>query len=147
MITLCANCRTAVRVLSPEGNILEGSQWFPNKYPCPKCSADSQVIEERLIPADILPLITFIDLTSLEAFVAYSGVGLPKEKEFTGEAIQQLLRETPIRRVVGEDVKGGSGRFILEYLELWDGTQLYFGASPAGAVIYRIKNRGSYVEE
>lgn len=143
MITLCVACKLAIRVFEDSPILGAHSEWYPANYPCPSCGKATPSIAEEAIPADILPLLRFETLTPLEAFIAYAGVGLPREKAFTQETLTTLLREVPIRRVVGNDVQGSRGRFVLEYLELWDGTRVHFAASPEGAVVYRVQPRAA----
>jgi hypothetical protein len=83
-------------------------------------------------------LLNIRDLTPVEAYATLTaGVGLPEDRDCRKEIIEQVVLETPIRKVVGQDVPG-TNRFNIDYMELWDGTRLYFGASGHGAIIYRV---------
>lgn len=86
-----------------------------------------------------------IDLTPEEAFAAFKGIGLPKEMQCSLETVSNLLKQQPIRKVVGTDIPGTT-RCRLECLELWNGTKVYLGAGAEGAVVYRVSFPHSYVE-
>lgn len=147
MITHCIRCALAIRVLDvgEEVDILIGerSDFWPVRYPCPECGRNTKPVSEESIPKTS----QVMDLTAKEAFIAYSGVGLPKQRKFSAEDIETKLKETPVRSVHGSPVDGEAGRYLIEHLELWDGTKVYFGSSPLGAVIYRVAPPNSYAEE
>jgi hypothetical protein len=150
MMTLCIRCCLAIRVLDqgPEVDFLVGekSDFWPVRYPCPECGRNTKPVSED-IPPDLHRKLQIMDLTAKEAFIAYSGVGLPKQRKFSGEELETKLKETPIKSVQGMTVDGESGRYLIDSLELWDGTKVFFGASPQGAVIYRVAPPTSYADE
>jgi hypothetical protein len=84
--------------------------------------------------------------TPQEAFAAFNGLGFPDEHHCSLETAQALLKEHPVRRIIGTNVKGAE-RTIIDALELWDGTKVYFGAGAGGAVIYRITRPVSYTKQ
>jgi hypothetical protein len=86
------------------------------------------------------------DLTPHEAFAAFNGFGLPEEQDCALESVQKLLAEQPVRKVVGTSITG-MRRTIIDSLELWDGTRVYFGAGAEGACIYRIVRPTMYAEK
>jgi hypothetical protein len=86
------------------------------------------------------------DVSPSEALSALHGLGLPKERECSPAAVQQLLTGVTIKRVVTRTIRN-SHRSILEYIEIEDGTRVYLAASTHGATVYRISPRGSYLEE
>ncbi len=150
ILVTCTACRLALRVLGDveEISLLVGerSDFWPSKYTCPRCEGPAKgQPEDALLPSELLPF-ELRDLSAQELFAALNGLGLPDEQACSAEVVGTLLRETPIRRVRIRDVPG-SPRSILEQLELWDGTRLYFGASPAGAIVYRNVPAQSYVEK
>lgn len=147
MITVCQTCKLAIRTLlwNQETDYLigAGSSFWPSNYPCPECSRLSSILEENAVDPSSFAHLTVMDLTAQEAFVAYMGAGLPPERTFSKEEIESLLKDTPIRKV-----KGGlsGGKYVLESLEMWNGTRLFFGASPEGSVIYRVAQPHKYAE-
>ena len=102
--------------------------------------------EEQEIDPTTLAGLTIRTLEAQEMFRALSGVGLPEERQCKLKDIHDLLREQPIRKVAGHDIRG-SEHCCLEWLELWDGTKVYFAASSHGAIIYRIVRPTSFTEK
>lgn len=136
IVVACTNCGIGLRVIGDDREIdtLVGksSDFFPDNYVCPRCASRAVCVAE-----DICPPVELVDLSAEELFAALNGLGLPEEQVCVRSVVEALLKEKPIRRVVGTDI-AGSQRFCLEHLELWDGTRLYFGAAPEGAIIYRV---------
>ena len=60
------------------------------------------------------------------------------------EVIEPLFEECGIK-VHGRQLRGKT-RYFVNYFEMPNGTRLYLGASPAGALIYRISKKHSYAE-
>jgi hypothetical protein len=119
------------------------SDFWPNKYPCPKCGEMMQGFIEKEVDYRVFHMMKFKDITPQEAFAAFNGLGFPEEQKCSLASVQELLREKPVRRIIGTDVVGQE-RTIIDALELWDGTKVYFGSAPEGAVIYRITSPVSY---
>ena len=124
----------------PEADSLigPGSDWYPDNYPCPRCGEKSSFN----VRSD--PMSRFTDLTPKEAFVAFSGVGLPSEQECSASKVRTLLLENKIKDVTTKHINGTS-RCLLETIELDNGMVLYLGSSALGACVYRVKEPKSYV--
>ncbi len=155
ILVLCMRCHLAIRIMpmlaanamsAREVNTLLGpdSLFWPDKFICVRCDKSATGMLERGADPRALAAMELIDLTPHEAFAAFNGLGLPEEQHCTLEVVQALLTEHPVRRVIGTTVKGQE-RTIVDALELWDGTKLYFSAGGEGAVIYRVVRPVSYV--
>jgi hypothetical protein len=157
IVIVCLPCSSAIRVMP--GNVANASSvqdldalvgrrsdFWPDQFPCPSCGKPSTGMLEREADARVLGLMALRDLTPQEAFAAFNGLGFPDERKCSLEEVQALLREQPVRRVSGTDVVGAA-RTIIDFLELWDGTKVYFGAGAEGAVIYRITRPVSYTQK
>lgn len=142
MVVVCLPCSAGFRV---KGDPLEvdtllgsASSLWPNGFTCPHCEKSARGYLELELSEAVYSLLKIRDLTPIEAYATLTaGVGLPEDRDCRREVIEQLVRETPIRKVVGHDVPGTT-RFNIDYMELWDGTRLYFGSSGHGAIIYRV---------
>lgn len=142
IVIVCLPCRVGFRVkgdpLEIESLFTASPVWPADGFTCPHCSKAAQGYLELEIDQSIYSLLSIRDLTPVEAYATLiAGVGLPEDRDCRKEIIEQVVRETPIRHIVGKDV-AGANRFNIDYMELWDGTRLYFGASGHGAIIYRI---------
>lgn len=151
MLIVCAalqDCESVFRVLGDwaEVQTLVGprSEFWPQGYTCPKCGGPAQGAMESDIDPRVLAGFQIREVEAQEMYRAQYGMGLPEEMDCRREVIEQALRENPIRRVSGHEV-AGANRFVLEYLELWDGTKLYFGASSHGAIVTRVVKQQSHV--
>jgi hypothetical protein len=151
ILVVCLPCKLAVRILpsvkeSGELESLVGrlSEFWPDKYVCPRCEKGARGMLESEADVRALSLLEVRDLNAQEAFQAFMGLGFPDEQDCTLESLNELLREKPVRALHGENVRG-STRSVIESLELWDGTKIYFGAAPDGAVAYRVVRPSSAV--
>lgn len=124
----------------------EQSEFWPDKYTCPRCQEEAKAIREDDIDPDSLAGIDIQAIEAQEMFRAQNGLGLPDEQVCDRVTVEELLRATPIRKVAGHDIQGAR-RFCLEWFELADGTKMYFGASTHGAIVYRITRPISHVKE
>ncbi len=148
MIFICCtleSCGFTARIHAPiegEAESLLGpsSNWYPDKYPCPKCSSNCVMSTKQM---NRLPV---TDLTPLEAFAAFSGVGLPTEHETSAAEVCRLLEGSTIKQAFTRHIPG-TNRGCLDKLVLEDGTVLFIGASSHGASVYRIQKPGTYVPE
>ncbi len=151
IIVCCPQCRLALRVI---GELLEvaslvgeQSEFWPDKYVCPRCEYKSAVGSvEKALSSEALVGYELRDLSTNELFAALNGLGLPDEGSCRLAKINELLKEKPVRKIEGFDIPG-TDRCVLCRLVLWDGTRLYFGAGPEGAVIYRNVPPQSYAEK
>jgi hypothetical protein len=157
IVVVCMPCARAVRIMPSvvsesnsvdELNQLVGSrsEFWPNKYPCPWCGKNATGMLEREADSRVLSAMNLQDASPQEAFAAFNGFGFPEEQQCSLEAMQELLREQPVRKVIGTNVSGME-RTIIDHLELWDGTKVYFGSAAEGAVIYRTTRPFSYTEK
>ena len=94
------------------------------------------MLEQQADPR-ALALMAVRNLSPQEAFAAFNGLGFPEERSCTMDVLQALLREQPIRRIIGKNISGAMTAHI-DALELWDGTKIHLGAGSSGAVVYRI---------
>ena len=154
ILVICPECPFAMRVMPVRVTNLQSAQeldqlvgtrssFWPDRYPCPRCGKYAWGSKENLTDPQTVQVREIQDATPQEAFAALNGLGLPDEQRCALEVVQQLLVEQPVRRVVGKNVRGVE-RTIIDSLELWDGTKVYFGAGAEGAVIYRITRPHSY---
>lgn len=157
IVIACLNCGFAVRVMptrvADTRSVQEVHQMvgkncdlWPDKFVCVRCGNPVRGLLEREVDPAAMRLVEVRDLTPHEALAAFNGLGLPEEQSCTLERVSQLLLEHPIRRVIGTNVQGME-RTIIDSLELWDGTRVYFGAGAEGACIYRIVRPISYTEK
>lgn len=142
IILVCLPCSSGFRVKGPveEIDTLIGpsSDLWPDGFTCPHCTKSMQGYLEAEVAEAVYKALQIRDLSPVEAFSTFcGGVGLPEDRDCRKEVIEGLLREHPIRRIAGQEVPN-TGRYHVDFLELWDGTRLYFGASGHGAIIYRV---------
>lgn len=154
ILIVCLPCAYAIRVMpsnvSDARSVQEleqlvgtRSEYWPNKYSCPRCDKPARGLLEQDADPRVLRAMHVQEATPQEAFAAMNGLGFPDEQKCSLEAVQALLLETPVRKVIGKNVTGAE-RTIVDALELWDGTKVHFGAGAEGAVIYRITRPTSY---
>lgn len=138
----CEHCFSAVRVLDVDTDLVgAGSEFWPDKYTCVVCTAPCRAYAESEVSATTLLRMKVHDLTSAEYLNALAGNGLPHEMQCDVPTVQELFQK-PVRAVALEPVPGTT-RSILQALEFADGTLMYLGSSPLGAVIYRITRQPS----
>jgi hypothetical protein len=150
LAVVCSGCGEIYRVVQASTScasdvallVGESSEFWPNKYVCPRCGAQATGMQEEELPRS-MQTCTIIDLSPEELYAALHGLGLPSEQATTFLAVCELLSCACIVRVVGADVTG-TGRCSIDYIQLDTGVKVYFGASREGAVIYRIVRPGSY---
>jgi hypothetical protein len=157
IVIACTPCAFAMRVMPESVTSIRSvqeldqligkrSDFWPDKYPCPKCGQMATGFAEREVDGRVLQLMELKEVTPQEAFAALNGLGFPDEQKCSLGAVQELLRGQPFRKLVGTDVVGME-RTIVDYIELWDGTKVYFGSGAEGAVIYRITRPVSYANK
>lgn len=148
IIVACLICRLAIRILGDplevERLVGSESEFWPTSYPCPECGAMAKGMKEAEADPIALNVMEMKELTPAEAFIAFNGMGLPSERACGEEQVRALF-QTPVRKVVGQQAK--TGRFVIEHIQFWDGTKLYLGASPSGAVVYKISAPPAYTLE
>lgn len=151
MITLaCLKCRLALRLAGEtlEMDYLVGmrSEWYPDRYPCPTSGCGSTMTLTDTISSLDLELLNIHDLSPQETFQALHGMGLPKERQCNAELVLQSLIGRTVQSVDIQDLRGAN-RSVVHSLTLDDGTRVYLGASPHGAVVYRVAPPRSHVQE
>ena len=148
ILIVCVKCCCALRVSgdSDEVHALVGqtSSFWPDKFRCYQCDGEAMGVLELAFQHRVP--ITIVEVSAQEAFAAIHGLGLPMEQQCKKEDLELLLREQPVKRVVGKDIVG-STRCMLDYFELWDGSKVYFGSAAEGAIIYKITRPHSYVKQ
>ena len=143
ILVLCqsADCGTVTRVMGEPHEVMtlvgQNSEWWPNKYSCPRCNATAHGELEHLVNPSELGARHVIELEAQEMFLCLQGMGLPEERDCRSEVVVAALKASSVKKVKCYGVQG-TWRTILEWLELENGTKLYFGSSAHGAAIYRI---------
>lgn len=157
IVILCLPCSFAVRVMPAsvastssvrelEQLVGRQSDFWPDKFPCPRCNARATGILEREADSRALALMDVQEATPHEAYAAFNGLGFPSEQKCSLETVEALMKEQPLRRIIGTNVTGME-RTIVDAFELWDGTRVHLGAAAEGAIIYRITRPVSYVKQ
>lgn len=146
---VCTKCNLAIRTVGEFNEIqhllAEKSEWYPDKYPCPAVECDGRAEYTESIAADAYQALDIHDLTPQEAFAAYYGLGLPEEQECGPLAVDKAF-EQKVSKVNARLIRG-SNRSVIDSIEFEDGSVMYLGSSAAGALVYRIAKRRSFVEE
>jgi hypothetical protein len=83
------------------------------------------------------------DLKPIEAHLLFEGMGFPEERDCVAEVVCQELTKR-VSKVHAVTLQG-TGRTVLDALELEDGTTLFFSGSAHGALVYRIRKPNPYV--
>jgi len=147
ILIACLTCKTGIHI-SPdsdgaEGNLVgEGCEWWPDKYPCPVCdrkamyvpAADQQARNE----------LTMHELTPVEAYAAFNGMGLPEDQECGALAVAQQFAKK-VKQVHCRNIPN-TQRSVISWIEFDDGYKLYLAAGVQGAVVYRIRGPYSVME-
>lgn len=149
ILIACLHCLNALRVMSLEPGEIESLFLSIPSWPvvtCPTCGKRSQGMNTNEVAEGVLRALTIRDLSPIEAHAAILGVGFPEEHQCDGAHLSELLSAQPFRRIVGKDIPN-TNRFCVDFMELGDGSRIYFGSSTHGAVIYRIAKPSSYAEK
>jgi rubredoxin len=150
LVVTCEGCGSIYRVMQQHDGadvdliVGEHSEFWPNKYTCPRCGARAAGAHEDALPRGF-QTVSIIDLTAEELLAALYALGLPEERKTALADVQGRLTKNWIAHVVGHDV-AQTGRCCIDYLEMADGTKIYLGASTHGAVVYRVVSPASYVK-
>jgi len=144
----CSNCAFTMRVFGSDSAEMEGlvgpkSEWYPDRYPCPKCGERARTV---VLDAKMLANLNVLDLNPQEAFVAFSGGGLPGQGRCGAEVVKRALVGAIVKTVSVRHIKG-TERCCLDSITLEDGKTLYLASSVYGAAVYRIAEPHSYVGE
>lgn len=151
MITIaCIRCHLALRTSGEfsEVDYLIGmkSEWYPDRYPCPRSGCSGKMTLTDAIASEDLILLEVHELTPQEVFQALQGMGLPTEKECSESNVRDALEG---RTVTAIDVRNlyGTNRSVLNSITLDNGHRIFLGSSPHGAVVYRIATPRSHTRE
>lgn len=157
MITVvCTACKRGLRIHPGSGLRLtgdlsqaeamfgQGSEYYPDAYPCAWCDQCMELIDGA--DPEALRAIDLFDVSPQEALSAMAHLGLPFEHDCSAAAVTALIQGQQVSSVVAKQVRN-SHRCIVDYLELADGTRIYFGSSAHGATVYRVSKPSSYVEQ
>lgn len=153
LVVLCSGCGAVFRCMqggdpttgSVKMLVGEDSEFWPDKYVCPKCGAQAAGSHEEDMPRAV-QVSSIVDLTAEELYSALYGLGLPNENNATLEMVNTVIRGTSIKKVVGKDIPN-TGRCMIDYIELFGGVRIYLGASTHGAVVYRVVAKPTYAEK
>jgi hypothetical protein len=149
ILIICEPCSICLRVMGDAEEIDhlvgEKSDFWPNKFVCPTCEKTCVGVKEIDADPQVLNLLSLMDLGPEDAFKAMHGMGLPHEGDCRAPVVDELLRTQPIRKVKTKEIPH-THRCRVDWLELWDGTRMYFGAGAEGAVVYRITKPVSHVK-
>lgn len=151
MITVaCIKCHLALRTTGEfsEVDFLVGkrSEWYPNRYPCPRSGCDGKMAFADMIDSEVYDMLEVHDLTPQECFQAFNGLGLPTERSCTPDDLLSVLVGKKVSELDVCQVNNDR-RSIVYSLVVEDGTRIYFGSSPQGAIVYRIAPPRSVVKE
>lgn len=149
MLVPCLNCYATIRVIDEAEKIRvlvgQGSEFWPDKYPCLVCESPCEAIAESDAEPAAIARMKVRDLNAEELYAALMGLGTPDEMVCDAATVRELLTK-PVTRIVGKDIPNTT-RFLLEIIEVEGGTKLYFGAGAQGAVVYRIVRPVSYTKK
>lgn len=150
IVLTCGSCLLVVRVLGDRDQVDflvgEKSGFWPDRYRCPRCDNRALATTLDRTPPELLAKDGILHLEAEELFAALNGLGLPEERIATKEVVEQLLLEHRVVRV-GGSTSARTSRCQVDWLDLDDGTRLFFAAGGRGAVIYRVRKRHSYMEK
>lgn len=150
MVFTCSSCMLVVRIMGDAQQVSflvgEGSAFWPDKYVCPRCAHRVLATPLDKTPPELLAASDVLHLEAEEMYAALNGLGLPEERVATKTAVENALFNHRVVKVGGE-TSPGTNRCKIDWLELDDGTRLFFAAGGRGAVVYRVRKRVSYTEK
>lgn len=151
MITIaCIKCHLALRTTGDfnEVDYLVGMkcEWYPDKYPCPRSGCNGKMTLTDVIESSVLELLEVHDLTPQECWQAFQGLGLPAERACTPEAVADAMQASVVISVDMQAISNDK-RTIIHSILLGTGVRVYLASSPQGAMVYRIAQPRSVVQE
>jgi hypothetical protein len=153
MLVVCSSldCLTVTRILSQSADELvslvgERSDFYPNRYSCPRCDTPASVVYEGNVDPNQFKDFSVMELEAQDYFRFLMGVGLPEEQDCRIEVLQSIFHENKVKNIAGHSISG-TKRFCVDWLEMENGTKLYFGSSTNGATIYRITKKPEYTKK
>jgi hypothetical protein len=142
---ICPQCKLALHVVGDDAETHqlfgEGTTFAERGYACPRCTGGMAAYGSLPSNAGFNPY----TLSPQEAFAALNGLGMPEEKDCVPEVIRTEFKKS-VKSLAVRWVRG-TNRSIIDHIEFEDGTKMYLGASPQGAIVYRISPPFSYTEE
>lgn len=149
IVIACLKCSMALRTSGDPAEVHtllgQGSEWYPDKYPCPRDGCPGPAEYCMSIDSMAFSALEVHDVTPQEAFAALEGLGLPPERD-CGETAVRAALEKKITGAGTRQIRGMS-RTVIEWLEFEDGTRMYLASSAEGAVAYRLSKPFSYAEK
>jgi hypothetical protein len=153
MLVICTSitCKTVTRLFAGSANELvslvgEKSEWWPGGYRCPNCEKQASGVYEGRIDPNELKDFNVRELEAQDYFRFMMGVGLPEEQDCQLSVLIDTFKAGKVAKIAGHEIRG-SKRYCVEWLEMEDGTRLYFGASSHGATVYRITKKMNFTEK
>jgi len=141
ILVYCTACFTGARVLGPKEELWPligpASEFWPDKFKCVRCDGAAQGALELEVDMEVMRKLKLVEVTAQELFTAQMGLGLPDEQGCDFTTVRNLFLNKRVVRVKGATVPN-TNRSVLECLFFEDGTRLYLGSSPHGAVVYRL---------
>jgi hypothetical protein len=153
MLVVCSSitCKTVTRIYAGSvseltGLVGERSEWWPNKYQCPSCNEQATAAYEGRVDPNEFQGFNVRELEAADFFRFMMGVGLPEEQDCRLEVLVEIFKAGKVAKIAGHSIKG-TKRYCVDWLEMEDGTKLYFGASAHGATVFRITKRPNFSEQ
>ncbi len=152
MLVVCSSiaCKTVTRIYAGSVNELtnlvgERCEWWANKYKCPSCERQATAVYEGQVDPNEFQGFSVRSLEAADFFRFMMGVGLPEEMNCDPNTLADVFRSGKVTQIKGHAIRGSS-HFCVEWLEMEDGTRLYFGSSSHGAAIFRITKKSNFAE-
>jgi hypothetical protein len=144
---VCKDCLTGLRVSGSDAEVrtLLVPPWYPHDYPCPNCEGKMSYVGPN-VASESLAKLNIHNVTALEAFPLFYGLGLPEERDCGETAVRGALVGSVVQSVEVTQVRGHN-RAVIHSITLSNGLTLHMAASGEGAVVYRIASRRSYIKE
>jgi hypothetical protein len=140
---LVCECGLALRI-DDEPDAVE-ALFNGESHTCPRPGCEKPLVFSPLLDSESIPSLLVFDVTAREAFAAVNGLGLPCDHECGPLALARAF-ETPVKEVRSSRIHN-STRTVVHSILFADGTEMFFGSAPQGAVVYRITQPRSYTKE
>ena len=140
--------RLVIRVTGRDDRIAElagdESHWYPDQYPNPVRDQYELGSVAEAADASALGNVELKELSAEEAFVALSGLGFPEERDCRPCAVRQQFASA-VRRIEAEPLPG-TNRTLIRSIVFDEGSELFLGAAPEGAIAYRLSKHHRAVD-
>lgn len=136
IFVVCTKCSQAIRAIDTPPDIALKDIPAELRGACPACGGDMQFAEERTSGGREVR-----DLTFEEMYYWLTVGALPEERQTDAATVSRTLTGAVIQQVKLAPLVGGGT--VLCSLILGDGTRVYLGASPEGALVYRMAGKVS----